>query len=67
MYINYTEKDNKKMSNKQVIQELSALIAGFEEEYEACPICLYEAVRIINEMEENKNGKQSSNHNEREL
>ena len=43
------------MPKKQVIEELLALIAGFEEVHNACPVCLYEAVRLLKE-EDKENG-----------
>ena len=36
-----------KMEKQQVIEELEALIAGFEEVHQCCPVCLYEAVRLL--------------------
>ena len=35
------------MTREQVIEELEALIEGFNEVYEAVPICLGEAVRLL--------------------
>ena len=38
-----------KMTKEQVVNELETLIAGFEEVHNACPVCLYEAVRLLKE------------------
>lgn len=35
------------MDRKQVIDELKALLQGFEDEYKAVPICLIEAIKLL--------------------
>jgi hypothetical protein len=37
------------MDRKQVIEELKALLQGFEDEYKAVPICLIEAINNTKE------------------
>lgn len=36
-----------KMKLKQIIEELKAVRDSFNEVHDACPVCIYEAIRIL--------------------
>ena len=40
------------MDKATVIEQLEAIAGGFEEEYDACPIAIYEAIRLLKGDEE---------------
>ena len=42
------------MSRATTIEQLKAIAEGFEREYDACPIAIYEAIRYLEEDEEKK-------------
>ena len=42
------------MSRATTIEQLKAIAEGFEREYDACPIAIYEAIRSLEEDEEKK-------------
>lgn len=42
------------MDKKQVIEEIKILIEAFKEERDAYPICLEEAVKLLEEREDHK-------------
>lgn len=38
---------SQRMKLKQVIEELKAVRDSFNEIHDACPVCIYEAIRIL--------------------